>query len=341
MKWNEYRLIYRAMAELYGINAPVDETINRVLSRHSQVASEDQFRIAYDILRSEAHWAAIRRPYYNVWPSIMEAFSKIDLSKVDCSQLAMPRAALQLRFAKGHEFHGKIRSIFVAQLKNEHSQIAEIKDLGNENSLAAADRNSSRDFMIVMDEGTQMSDQVREGSPTLLKMPTHVAQSMRLTPGMTLEQAHQRVRFGPSVIDAGELVRSCLRLVCTLCLLDNNPDLIEDQPLEKDRERWEKTHDPALIERAHRKGKMGWDIGRKIEIAPGFRSPHFAIRWMGRGPDVVKKAVVRPIKGCLVRRGALLEVPTGYLDDEDAEEEVRQEATATAEAVCDPAVGGN
>ena len=107
-----------------------------------------------------------------------------------------------------------------------------------------------------------------------------------------------------------EAVDNAFRLICTLCLLKDDPELIAPLPLDKDREKWEATHDLALIEKAARRGKRAWAVGRDIEVAPGFRRPHFAIRWCGKGRVDPR---LRPIKGCLVHRRQIEDVPTDWL----------------------------
>lgn len=111
------------------------------------------------------------------------------------------------------------------------------------------------------------------------------------------------------------MIDNCYRILIAVCLLGDNTDLIERAPLESDKVKWEATHDIKLIEKAERRGKREWNVGSKVEIIPGFRNPYFAIRWMGRGVEE-KNPVLRPISGYFVNRKSIVEVPTGYLDDQ-------------------------
>ena len=70
------------------------------------------------------------------------------------------------------------------------------------------------------------------------------------------------------------------------------------------------------IERAKRNGRNGMTIGRTLELSPHFRSPHFGIRWTGKGRTVPKLV---PVKGCVVSRNKLYPIPTGYLGVDDEE----------------------
>jgi hypothetical protein len=104
----------------------------------------------------------------------------------------------------------------------------------------------------------------------------------------------------------------CVRLCCTLCLLDEDPEVISPDVLAEDRAMYETTGDPKYVQKALRRGKVGWDIGRHIEVMPHYRRPHFALVWTGPGrkvPKVVKR------KGCLVHREVVERIPTGFLGD--------------------------
>ena len=76
-----------------------------------------------------------------------------------------------------------------------------------------------------------------------------------------------------------EMITDCVRLCCSLCLLENDPSVISPDVLSKDRSRFEQTGDQKFVEKAHRRGKVGWDVGRHIEVSPHYRRPHMALVW--------------------------------------------------------------
>ena len=55
-----------------------------------------------------------------------------------------------------------------------------------------------------------------------------------------------------------------------------NPDVHAD-----DRARCQAGGDHRYCEKAHRRGKVGWDVGREIEVAPHYRRPHLMLAWTG------------------------------------------------------------
>lgn len=111
---------------------------------------------------------------------------------------------------------------------------------------------------------------------------------------------------------------SMVAILAGMSLLQQNKDIIEPIVLNADVHRYSQTQDQALVEKAKRKGTFGFNVGRHVETAPGFRQAHFATRWKGSRKDAggLRPELV-PVKGCLVHRKLVTEVPTGYLDKDE------------------------
>ena len=99
------------------------------------------------------------------------------------------------------------------------------------------------------------------------------------------------------------------RLACTLCLLENNPEIIEPDVLARDQEKFEITKDEKYVDKAKRRGKFGFNIGKGIEVIPHVRRPHPALMHTGHG-RMVPRIVLR--KGSVIHREAVVHVPTGF-----------------------------
>jgi hypothetical protein len=56
--------------------------------------------------------------------------------------------------------------------------------------------------------------------------------------------------------------------------------------LADDRAKFHETGDQKFVEKARRRGKVGWDVGRKIEVIPHYPRPHLILVWTGRGRAV-------------------------------------------------------
>lgn len=301
MRWHDHRLLCTAMSSILNLKGPLLDTLPIILRRvESQFAGKPIANNTLVDLRTEGEWLYQERPYYDLYPSVAEAFTKIDLSKVPCESVSLPLPNLMIRLAVGHELNG-IRSILVSQSDNGSELVEGGKIVKVEGAKC---------WMIRINTG--------ETTPARnnVLLPVHTVSGIVLKPGCTLSERLLRGREQPYCDDRDvdpDVVDTAARIVCAICMLAGDPDLIEPEPLEADRVKWEATHDMALIEKAGRRGKRAWAVGKHIEVAPGFRRPHFAIRWCGKGGTEPR---LRPIRGCLVRRQAVVEVPTGFLGEE-------------------------
>jgi len=113
----------------------------------------------------------------------------------------------------------------------------------------------------------------------------------------------------PRFVDKRLLPSSGSALCCTLCLLDNDPSIISPDVLAKDRDRFERTGDQKYVDKAHRRGEVGWNVGRHIEVSPHYRRPHLMLAWTGPGRAVPR---VVPRRGSVVHREMVEKVPSGY-----------------------------
>ena len=100
---------------------------------------------------------------------------------------------------------------------------------------------------------------------------------------------------------------------------DPNHSLISPIVMKKDQEKYDLNSNTKYVEKAKRRGLVGWDIGKDIEFSPHMRRPHFGLRWTGKGREVPK---IVPINGCIVRRNKMTKVPTGYLEPKEIESKV-------------------
>jgi len=95
----------------------------------------------------------------------------------------------------------------------------------------------------------------------------------------------------------------------SLSFLENDFSAISPGVLADDRAKFEQTGDQRYVDKAQRRGKVGWDVGRHIEVIPHYRRPHMALVWTGHG-RVVPKIV--PRKGSIVHREAVEKLPSGF-----------------------------
>ncbi len=143
--------------------------------------------------------------------------------------------------------------------------------------------------------------------------PVYSYRNFRRREGLTVENALGELKrdwsaeVGIAIPDS--LVNDCVRLCCSLCLLENDPEVISPDVLADDRARFEASGDQRYVDKAVRRGKVGWDVGRQIEVIPHYRRPHMALVWTGAGRRVPR---IVPRRGSIMHREAVERVPMGF-----------------------------
>ena len=238
---------------------------------------------------AEQAWEQAQRPYYNVWPSIVLMLTRLNLD-LDSTLVQLPTPALCVRLPKQDnpltfDWDGKpaqIQSILMGESKQPDAILMMI-DLG--------------------ETRTTGKFQVPVGS--YCNFPRQA--------GLTVEQAVAALPRRPPkqgyIVIPEAMLADCVRLCCSLCLLENDPEIITPDVLSKDREKFEETGDQKYVEKAHRRGKVGWDVGRHVEVIPHYRRPHLMLAWTGTGRSVPK---IVPRRGTIVHRNKVEAVPSGF-----------------------------
>ena len=270
--------------------------------RSGGVASSEEFYTAafadaikmgsgqfYGQLINERTWEQARKPYYNVWPSVVPMLTRLNLD-LDSSLIRLPVPVLCVRLpVEGNplsfDWQGKPVDIL---------------------SMLLGTINDGRGLSLLIDVGEMMGDGQEVG------VPIFTYRNFRRQEGVTVEEAI--LELGPCPDEPGvripeALILDCIRLCCSLCLLENDPSVIEPDVLSKDRAKFQQTGEEKYIDKAHRRGKVGWNVGRRIEVAPHYRRPHMALVWTGAGRAVPR---VVPRRGSVVHREKVEKVPSGF-----------------------------
>lgn len=253
--------------------------------------------------RARAHiedaWFQLGRPYYKVWPAVVNPLCKLhlDVSFFDITS-GMTSSVLAARFSEGNEVAScdlRLRSLIVCYKKpssdDPYSGVLWVLPCIYDNSS-----NTELDAGGVMLRGFE---------PTI----QGELDAMGNAPG------------GRDGYDS--ICRAATKIAMTVLLLANDPSIIKPDVLAADREAYDRTGDPKYIERAKKKGIVGWRIGEEYETCPHFRRPHFALRHTGKGKTIPK---IVPVKGAVVHRSKLTQVPTGYITPDGIEVEPAEAA---------------
>lgn len=261
------------------------------LERGMPWAHRDKDRIVADYmsLLMEEEWAFHKRPFYNLWPPVLEMARSVDLRGVSVRDLRIPCGALLVRFPVSS---GGVKWMLAIDSRCRTNHISEpgvclLWSLsGGEEGL----------FHFVFEDMVSDYELLRDN-------------------GEPLDAAHQEMKC------------TVLRTMALLCLLGDDPRIIQPVVLAKDRHEYMVTKDEErkkLLElRSIRKQGLGFEIGREWhethDTSPHFRNAHLCLFWTGKGRET---PTVKLRTGCMVQPRKILEIPTGYLGPEDSEAEL-------------------
>ena len=244
-------------------------------------------------MHNERDWEKARRPYYNMWPSIIPMLTRLNLD-IDSDLIQLPLPALCIRFPKDAAKN---------PLKFEWK--------GDEVSrpLHHAGRDQRRHRPLGTGGHRGSHGRRRRADLHLPQFPPQAGPDRGAKSIAGLGKVGCFPRFGVQVPDS--LIMDCIRLCCSLCLLENDPEIISPDVLADDRAKFEASGDQKFVDKAHRRGKVGWDVGKHIEVIPHFRRPHMTLVWTGSGRAVPK---IVPRRGSIVHREAVEKLPSGFGD---------------------------
>lgn len=240
------------------------------------------------ILESELFWIEKVRPYYKVYPAILNSLCRLKLDvKYECPDV--PEDQISVRFAVGHEpctKNGfKIGSLFIAGLKgivggNERKFMAILVDVLNFNE----------DVRFIFDPNADDVKSIEE----------------------CIEMACLNGNVSP---DKKEIQTLATRIALTVCMLEHDPDIITPEILSKDEERYQGETDEwkrKAEERARKRGKVGWSIGKEFQKrinSPHYTNSHFRLAHTGPRRSIPK---IVTVKGYWTGKDKLTKVPTGH-----------------------------
>lgn len=238
---------------------------------------------------SEYVWEDLRRPYYNVYPTVVPMFLKLKLS-FPLTHVKLPTGALAIRLPVNRNPFPVVESMLVSHRPNG--------DLLFHVHLGDGERNTLHISLIWYDEET--IDEQLNTQPLFVKPEVrHI-----ITP---------------------EQLKDAVRLACALCLLDSedyniiNPDVLRKDE-HKLREALSDEEALKLLEgRAFRRRGPGWEIGKfyEQERGPFVVPPHPQLYWTGPGRKI-PKIITR--RGYVCNRSKLEEVPHGYDESRSSRE---------------------
>lgn len=234
------------------------------------------------LFESEMNWWKNKRPYFNVWPVILETLKAFKIENVPLSEISKPKiGTFEVRFPKGSIPHVEAVLIHV----QDHPKATGIM------------------FVIAWDKKNEYKQQPY--NEYVMTFHKHSAKDLISS-----------INIDTSLCEHPESDLLAIRCCMSILLMQNDPDAIEPDILFKDRSKWDSATDSEkkrLEEKAvNRRGRIGFHVGRICETSPHWRNPHLALFWTGKGRT---KPKIKLRSGCVVKRNRLKEVPTGYHDN--------------------------
>lgn len=238
------------------------------------------------------------RPFFNVYPQVVEALSKTSLN---IRPEDIPKSIV-------HSLGCICVKIPVhSWLTDEHGVnwfFIRIGQASRERVAIAGEQHKNSQTMLSVVYAANMN---------VLHKDSGYVNSWSIKWGETFMENHWEVP--KSTARAAECAMVVARLALGCLLLAADPDFIKPVLLKADEGKT--TPLEERIARAKRRGVYGFTIGEDIETCPHFRRPHFAVRWTGKGATIPKLV---PVKGAVINKKLMTTVPTGFENDEQNDE---------------------
>lgn len=231
-------------------------------------------------------WHTQRRPYLNVWPVVLQC---LENTRLDVTPGQLPETEIdnlgiiEIRLPAQHE----VGSFFLAK------RDPTVNAPGDLQTFCLYEMSGVNHFGLLSSRCSQNS--------TFQEVADRLVDTVGVAPPK--DEYNEKID------------RKMLAIAAGVCLLAADDRYIDPVLLNRDRNRDldEEAHQRA-VKRAKNRGEFGFDLGKTIEVSPHFRRPHFGIRLTGKGRRIAKLV---PIKGAIINRELLGDIPTGYQDDEE------------------------
>lgn len=279
--YQDLRTFYRSSSEHFAKevinNGSVSEFYDVLIEAYKRNGKWDEITKAN--VQAEIVWWKESRPYFNVWPVMLDALLKFKVENIPIRGVSKPDVAtFEIRFPRGG-------------VKNVESVLVDTWEQDDETLFFFAIGTSYRSV-----SGGQLCHRAFARFPTGSESPAKTFIS---------EFSNHKL---------SDLILPSIRCALSTVFMQGDPDAIEPHVLSKDLEKWDQSdseeYKRKLEERAiKRRGRVGFQVGRKCDTSPHWRSPHLALFWTGKGRT---KPKVKMRAGCVVKRNKMKEVPSGY-----------------------------
>lgn len=270
----------------------LQQRIEHLLAQAYQADPTDKMgaaRCAYNQASAEMTWIRLGRPYYKLYPAVTDMLVESSLD-IPSEYVRAPLGSILLRFPVDYSNSALMAEgrMLRTLLVTEWSQ-RDMKD-----TVAAPidprDKDDTRRFVFWMDFGEQLdealpSTQDLTHSKTPMGGPVLVFQLVSISDEQASFEEHFEEWINREKLDmdiglqvSNEIVANAVRVAVGACLLANGADsrVVEHDVLNKHVRRYRASKTEAdkttLFEKAKRRGKFGWLVGREISLPSVSRS---------------------------------------------------------------------
>lgn len=295
MKFHEYRTAYQDRVRN---GYPKDTTpfdfyveLSRICARMRAAGKEAAAGILMMTVVTEGLWYAHGSYYYKVWPGVADALFRVRLDRPGPDYRLENGVALMVRFAVGRE-----------PLVGEEGARAK-------SALVAVEDSK---LMVMVEFDAPGREEPYKGLMVRLNDPTQTLEDAMAGAGRRLAMDPEDLK-GSTVSEA-----DVVRLGLAVMLMRRDPTFVSPDQWDHRAAFYADAVLKERVERAEARGVRGFRVGEQYEAVPHLRRPHLGLRWTGEGRKVPK---IVPVKGAVVHRQKLTQVPTGHYDREHNEVE--------------------
>lgn len=284
-----------------------DEQVYEALANVSEMTN-NPFGLRHAEL--DRDWVKAEKPYYNIYPAIVPMIDRLTLD-IPCDAITLPDHVINIRLPKPPHNPFTSDGVVIRSIIFGKQPVAKAK--GSVDLVDGICLGIDIGEVTVGDKPMILgpTDQMPHGA-----FPVYTFKNFPLLADKTIDQVAESLPYHTSWLRGLEtpksLIIKAIKLVCCVCLIGDDPDIITPDILAKDRIKFDDATDAqkaAIISRAKRRGKNGFNVGAEIDKIPHYRRPHLAIVWTGKGRT---KAKIVMRKGSVVHREVITKIPTGY-----------------------------
>ena len=277
-----------------------------------RIAAEDKGFLG-QLAMMEFLWYESERPYYNVYPSVLEMLKEVSLD-VPFKAITLPLPVIAVRFPDHLGLQTKtLLAAIVCDGAFESDGPHHMKWSGLKPEYPRR--------VIMSAQYARPNEELFVGMTSFWGEPDQTVEEVLATPPKETER-HDVM----TPEEVAKINKEALRIVVGVSILANDPNFVQPIVLNRDQFKYEGSDEAIkkrLEDRAARLQGRGYSVGKGLEetlakdhsVSPHMRRPHMALFWTGKGRTEPRLQLRR---GCVVKPHDITEVPTGYLGAEEA-----------------------